>query len=61
LRILVTPDGRAEQIRVVKGLSFDLDEHAIQTVKTWRLLPARDVSRHSVPVWMTVEVIFRLF
>jgi TonB family protein len=61
LRILVTADGRAAQVRVVKGLSGDLDERAAQTVKDWRFMPAKDTVRRGVPVWMTVEVVYRLF
>jgi len=61
LRILVTADGRAAQVRVVKGLSGDLDERAEQTVKGWRFMPAKDAARRGVPVWMTVEVVYRLF
>jgi protein TonB len=61
LRILVTADGRAAQVRLVKGLSGDLDERAAQTVKSWRFIPAKDAARRGVPVWMTVEVLYRLF
>lgn len=61
LRILVTADGRAERVRVVRGLSGDLDERAEQTVKGWRFTPAKDLERKGVPVWMTVEVLYRLF
>ncbi len=61
LRILVTADGRAAQVRVVKGLSSDLDERAEQTVKGWRFMSAKDAARRGVPVWMTVEVVYRLF
>ncbi len=61
LRILVTADGRAAQVRVVKGLSGDLDERAEQTVRGWRFMPAKDAARRGVPVWMTVEVVYRFF
>jgi protein TonB len=61
LRILVSADGRATQVRLVKGLSSDLDERAAQTVKSWRFIPAKDAARRSVPAWMTVEVLYRLF
>lgn len=61
LRVLVTAEGRAGEVRVVKGLSRDLDERAAQIVRGWRFVPARDASRRGVPAWMTVEVIYRLF
>jgi periplasmic protein TonB len=61
LRILVTADGRAARVRVVRGLSSDLDERAAQTVKGWRFIPAKDLGRKGVSVWMTVEVLYRLF
>jgi TonB family protein len=61
LRILVTAEGRTGELRVVKGLSRDLDERATQTVKGWRFTPAGDGVRRGVPVWMTVEVTYRLY
>ena len=61
LRVLVGADGRASDIRVVRGIGFGLDERAAQTVRGWKFKPARDASQHPVTAWITVEVVFRLF
>jgi protein TonB len=61
LRVLVGADGRAEQIRVARGVGYGLDERAVETVRGWKFAPARDVARRAVPVWITIETVFRLF
>jgi len=61
LRVLVGIDGRASDIRVVRGVGFGLDERAVQTVRTWKFRPARDASERAVPSWITIEAVFRLF
>jgi periplasmic protein TonB len=61
LRVLVGTDGRAQRIQVVQSLGMGLDERAIETVSGWRFSPGRDVARHPVPSWVTVETRFQLF
>src|SRR5579859_587927 len=61
LRVLVTADGRAGQVKIVRGLGFGLDERAMEKVRTWRFEPARDGSRRPIPQWVTVEATYRLF
>ena len=61
LRVLVSTDGRAAQIRIVQGIGLGLDERAAETVRAWRFLPARDAARRAVPTWVTIEAVFRLF
>jgi len=61
LQVLVGADGRAQDIRIVKGIGFGLDERAVETVRSWKFIPARDGAKHSVPAWVTVEAVFRLF
>jgi periplasmic protein TonB len=61
LQVLVAADGRALQIRLAKGIDSGLDDHAIQSVRGWRFIPAHDASRRPVACWVTVEVVFRLF
>jgi protein TonB len=61
LRVLVGADGRAAQIRVVRGVGYGLDERAVESVRGWKFAAARDAARKAVPVWVTIEVIFRLF
>jgi len=60
LRIIVTPEGRATSISVVKGLGLGLDEEAMNVVRTWQFKPALGPGGKAVPVWVTVEVTFRL-
>ena len=61
LLVLVSADGRAGRIRIVKGLGLGLDERAIEKVRTWRFEPARDASKKAIAQWATVEVTYRLF
>jgi protein TonB len=61
LQVLVGADGRAQDVRIVKGIGFGLDERAVATVGGWRFTPARDGAKHAVATWVTVEAVFRLF
>jgi len=61
LRVLIGADGRATRIQLVKGLGLGLDEQALQAVRTWRFVPARDARRQPVPTWVTIETRFQLF
>jgi periplasmic protein TonB len=61
LRVLVGADGHAAQLRVARGVGYGLDDRAVQTVRGWTFTPARDATRKAVPVWITIEVVFRLF
>ncbi len=61
LQVLVGTDGRAEGVRIVKGIGFGLDERAVEAVRGWRFIAARDGAKHSVAAWVTVEAVFRLF
>jgi protein TonB len=61
LVVLVGADGRAQDVRIVKGIGFGLDERAVETVRGWKFVPARDSARRAVPAWVTVETVFRLF
>jgi protein TonB len=61
LRVLVGADGRAAQIRIVQGIGMGLDERAVQAIRGWKFVPARDAAYRAVPAWVTVEAVFRLF
>ncbi|HKN75247.1 MAG TPA: energy transducer TonB [Candidatus Acidoferrum sp.] len=61
LAVLVGGDGRAQEIRIVKGIGFGLDERAVETVRGWKFIPARDGAKRAVTAWVTVETVFRLF
>ncbi len=61
LAVLVGADGRAQDIRIVKGIGFGLDERAVETVRGWKFVAGRDGAKHPVAAWVTVEAVFRLF
>jgi len=61
LMVLVGADGRAQDIRIVKGIGFGLDERAVESVRGWKFIAARDGAKHPVAAWVTVEAVFRLF
>jgi protein TonB len=61
LAVLVGADGRAQDVRIVKGIGFGLDERAVETVRGWKFVPARDGAKHGLAAWVTVEAVFRLF
>lgn len=60
LQIVVTPQGRTTDIKVVRHLGMGLDEKAIEAVRKYRFKPAR-YHGHPVAVRMIVEVDFHLF
>jgi protein TonB len=61
LAVLVGADGRAQDVRIVKAIGFGLDERAVETVRGWKFIPARDGAKHALAAWVTVEAVFRLF
>lgn len=60
LDAIITAEGSATQITVVKGLGHGLDEQAIECVNQWRLRPAIDADGKPVSVPTPLEVVFRL-
>jgi TonB family protein len=60
LDAIITAEGSATQITVVKGLGHGLDEHAIECVKEWRLRPAIEADGNPVSIPAPLEVVFRL-
>ena len=59
LEAIIDRDGRVANVRVLKGLSFGLDEEAVAAVSQWRYEPARFGGR-TTAVYLTVRVDFRL-
>ena len=55
---VVTTDGSLKQIKVLRSLSVDADQKAIQTASRWRFKPARKDGL-PVPVAIEIEVNFR--
>jgi len=60
LKIVVTTDGHATDIQVVKTLRHGLDELAIETVKKWRFRAALGPDGIPVSTIVPVEITFRL-
>jgi periplasmic protein TonB len=60
LRVLVTPQGAAERIELrASSGSQRLDGAALETVRRWRFVPARQGSE-PVPAWVLVPISFSL-
>lgn len=60
LWLVVGPDGRPRDIRIVRSVGMGLDEKALEAVRTWRFDPARKDGQ-PVSVQINVEVSFRLY
>ena len=60
LQAVITPDGRATEIQVVKGPGLGLEEKAVEAVKQWRFKPANGPTGKPVAVVVPIEVTFRL-
>ncbi|HXN24414.1 MAG TPA: energy transducer TonB [Candidatus Dormibacteraeota bacterium] len=60
LQVIVSEDGRALQIGVIKMLGYGLDEIAIEAVRKWSFEPTTKAGR-PVPVILPIEITFRLF
>jgi periplasmic protein TonB len=60
LRVLVNPGGRADevQIRASSG-SARLDESALETVRRWKFIPAKQ-GPEPVSAWVVIPISFRL-
>ena len=60
VNVIVGPDGRAHEMRVVQPLGLGLDEKAIEAVRLWKFEPARKDGK-AVAVAVNIEVTFRLY
>ena len=61
LMVVITLDGRATNIQVVKSPGLGLDEKAIEAVRQWKFRPAIGPGGKPVPSQVPIEVTFRLF
>lgn len=60
LRVHVDSAGTAQQIEVVRSSGFPrLDQAALDTVKQWRFIPARQ-GEQPIPAWVIVPIQFSL-
>jgi TonB family protein len=60
LAIIVTPDGNVGDVKLVRGFDPGLDQHAVDTVRTWKFEPPTKDGK-PVAVALNVEVSFNLF
>ena len=60
LQLVVTPQGKAVDFKVLQSAGFGLDEQSIESVKAWRFLPGRKDGK-PVNVQVNVQVNFRHF
>lgn len=58
VQALVNLDGNVGKVSVKRGISAELDESAMQTVRKWKFEPAR-INDIPIPSTVTVEVSFR--
>jgi TonB family protein len=61
LDVVVTTQGRTEQITVVKGPGMGLEENTIKAMKKWKFKPATGPDGKPVAVHVPIEITFRLF
>jgi periplasmic protein TonB len=60
LKLVITKEGKPEEIKVQRSLGMGLDEKAIEAVKQWRFAPGSKDGQ-PVPVEVSMEVSFRLY
>jgi TonB family protein len=60
LQVVVTAEGHAENISVLRKLGYGLDQSAIETVKNWQFQPAKGSDGNPVSTIVPVEVTFRI-
>lgn len=60
MEVIVTANGRADEIRIVRALPFGLTEEAISAVQKWQFEPALDEHGNPVAVRQVIEVTFHI-
>jgi TonB family protein len=60
LQVVITTEGRAVNISVIRGRGMGLEERAIEAVKSWKFRPAIGRDGHPVATLVPIEVTFRL-
>jgi len=61
LWLVVSAEGKPQDIRVQRSLGMGLDEKAIEAIKQYKFKPALKDGKTAVPVMITIEVDFRLY
>jgi TonB family protein len=60
LQVVITPEGRATNIQVVKGPGLGLEEKALEAVRNWRFKAASGPNGRPVATLTLLEITFRL-
>ena len=60
LQVVVTAEGRAENISVVRKAGYGLEQSAIETVRAWQFSPAKGPDGNAVATVVPIEVTFRI-
>jgi TonB family protein len=60
LRVLFGADGTIKRVRVVRGLPGGINAAAVDTAKRFEFTPAVDIHGHTVDLWVSVEILFKL-
>jgi TonB family protein len=60
LQVVVTADGHAENISVVRKAGYGLEQNAIDTVRKWQFRPAKGPDGNPVATVVPIEVTFRI-
>jgi TonB family protein len=61
LQVVITTEGRAANISVIKPAGMGLDEAAVEAVKSWKFRPAVGPDGHPVATQVPIELTFRQF
>jgi TonB family protein len=59
LSVVVTLEGKADQMLVIQTLDPVFDRAALEAVRSWRFEPSKDADGKSVPVRLPVQVTFK--
>jgi|GEM_PF-1762909 len=59
LAVIISPEGRVTDVRVMKSLDQGLDQKAVEAVRAWKFEPGRKDGK-AVPVAATIETNFQL-
>jgi protein TonB len=60
LKVVVTAEGRVENISVVRKAGYGLEQNAIETAREWQFGPAKGPDGSPVSAIVPIEVTFRL-
>jgi len=60
LSAVITADGRTDDVVVLKALPYGLTARAIEAVKSWKFIPARDPRGNAAAVRQVISVTFHL-